>query len=252
MNWGRCGSSDTLSGMSFFEPPLSPEQTEPEEFEEPEWYGPPRHVLGAAIPLRLVLVRTDELVVAITEATAYPNGFEFKLVVRSKQRPSHPYDSPFEFGHPAAMWRHQERAAESGELPPELFRFGIEFADGSKATTVGAHPFEQGLEQEPKGPVLIEHGGGGGNGNWDQNYWVWPLPPAGMLAFVCEWPAKGVALTRDEIDADVIRASAGQAEVLWEDSGGGGSAWGVGQPIRLQRSRNDAVGSADEPEEEPH
>jgi hypothetical protein len=232
--------------VSFFEPPPLPEPPEPEEFKQPEWYGPPRHVLGAAVPLRLLLVRTDELVVAIIEATAYPNGFEFRLAVRSKQRPAYPCDSPFDFGHPA-MWRHHGRMAESGELPPELFRFGIELADGSKATTLGGHPFEQDPEKEPKGPLLIEHGGGGGGGDWDQTYWVWPLPPAGTLAFVCEWPAKGVSLTRYEVDANVIRAAASEAEVLWEDSGGGPSAWGVGQPIRIQRSRSDA----EEPEEEP-
>jgi hypothetical protein len=237
----------TLSAVSFFEPPPPPEPPEPEEFDEPEWYGPPRHVLGAAVPLRLMLVRTDELVIAIIEATAYPNGFEFKLVVRSKQRPSDPYESPFDLGHPA-MWRHHGRMTETGELPPELFRFGIEFADGSKATTLGGHPFGEDAEREPKGPVLIERGGGGGNGNWDQSYWVWPLPPAGPLAFVCEWPAKGISLTRHEIDAKVIRTTAEQTEVLWEDPGGGRFSFGGGQFL-IDTSRADSAESAEEPEQ---
>jgi hypothetical protein len=33
-------------------------------------------VLGAAVPLRLVLVRTDSLAIAITDVSACPSGFE--------------------------------------------------------------------------------------------------------------------------------------------------------------------------------
>ena len=60
-------------------------------------------------------------------------------------------------------------------------------------------------------------GGGGGGGNWETEYWVWPLPPPGPFAFVCEWPAKGIPLTRKEIDAQAMRDAAAQAETLWED-----------------------------------
>jgi hypothetical protein len=45
--------------------------------------------------------------------------------------------------------------------------------------------------------------------------WVWPLPPRGPLALVCEWPEKKIGLTRSEIDADVIVDAAKGAQVLW-------------------------------------
>ena len=222
--------------MSFFEPPDPPlDPPEWGEIDEPEWSGPPRHVLGAAVPLRSLLARTDELAIAITDATAYMNGFEFKLVLRSR-RPSHDYyGGPFGLGEPM-MWRHGRGVVEGGDLPPELFRFGIEFADGSKATTLGGHPFEEGPDHEPEGPLLIERGGGGGGGDWDQSYWVWPLPPPGRLAFVCEWPSKGVSITRLEMDAKVILDAADQAEILWDDPGGRRLSADGGTILRSDRS----------------
>jgi hypothetical protein len=186
-----------------------------------------------------VVARTDECVVAVTDATAYPTGFEFKLVVRSRRGPDAEFDpfemDPLQFHHPL-MWRRMKSAFERGELPPELFRFGIAFADGSKATTLGGHPLGHDPREKPTRPVLRPRGGGGGGGDWNQEYWMWPLPPEGRLAFVCEWPAKGIELTRREIDAGVIRAAAEQAEVLWEESGGRrawsgyGTMYAIGRP----------------------
>ena len=44
-----------------------------------------------------------------------------------------------------------------------------------------------------------------------------PLPPAGKLAFVCEWPAAGIPLTRHEIDAQIILDAASHAQQLFTD-----------------------------------
>lgn len=56
----------------FFEPPPPRPEPDPEDYRQPPWFGPPDRVLGAALPLRLVLARTDKLAVAIMNATAYP------------------------------------------------------------------------------------------------------------------------------------------------------------------------------------
>jgi hypothetical protein len=47
--------------------------------------------------------------------------------------------------------------------------------------------------------------------------WVWPLPPAGPLAFVCEWPARQVGESRVELDARSVRQAAERAVTLWPD-----------------------------------
>jgi hypothetical protein len=64
-------------------------------------------------------------------------------------------------------------------------------------------------------------------GSWHWEFWAWPLPPPGPLAFVCEWPAHGISLTRHEIDAGVLLHAAETVETLWDEPGpaGGGSSW---------------------------
>jgi hypothetical protein len=49
-------------------------------------------------------------------------------------------------------------------------------------------------------------------------HWVWPLPPAGSFAFVCEWPGRGIAESRAKIDAALILEAAGRAVTLWPDN----------------------------------
>jgi hypothetical protein len=63
--------------------------------------------------------------------------------------------------------------------------------------------------------VLVQRGGSGAGRGWDLEFWVWPLPPEGPLAFVCEWPFEGLELQRKEIDAAVIRDAAAKARQLW-------------------------------------
>jgi hypothetical protein len=196
--------------MGFFEAPEPVHEPEPARA---AWAGPPSNVLSAAVPLRLVLARTPDIAIAITNAGAFPTGFEVTLSLRLREAPSGPGFDPL--GHRfMGQLGYGEHTAGPAELPPELFRFGVQFADGRKATTVG-NPFPPG--EDVQGPVLLPRGGGGGGRDWDQAYWVWPLPPPGPVAFVCEWPAHGVEETRHEIDSAVVLDAAASAEMLWDE-----------------------------------
>jgi hypothetical protein len=207
--------------VSFFElPPRPPEPDEPEteDFERPDWQGPPANVLGTPVPLRLVLARTDDVAIAVTDLVAFPTGCEFKLVIRSRRR-THEIDNdplgmfPVDFGR----WRRAE------ELPDDLLRFGVHLSDGTKATSLDEPGWDPDPETTPEPPVLSQSGGaGGGGGDFSYGFWLWPLPPPGPLALVCEWPERGIALERTEIDAGVILEAAQHVETLWEDGGGSG------------------------------
>jgi len=105
-------------------------------------------------------------------------------------------------------------------------------------------PWDYGLDEdddeEPPGPVLMQGGGGGGNGEWESEFWLWPMPPPGPVAFVVEWPAEQVELARQEIDAALFLDAAAKSEVLWPESestrqstGFGGISQIRGRPLRL-------------------
>jgi hypothetical protein len=191
----------------FFEPP--PPLEEPERLERsPPWRHAPSGTLPGVVALQLVLARTAQVVVCVTRLSAYTTGFELDLVTIAG-RESHQLD-PLLFGG-------RSRGPQTGAgIPPEKLRFGVEFADGTKATNTSRR---WGLHDDPPpGPVLNPgSGSGSGGGNCRQSMWVWPLPPPGRLAFVCEWPAAGISLTRHEIDAQIILDAATHAQQLFTD-----------------------------------
>lgn len=95
-----------------------------------------------------------------------------------------------------------------------MLRFGVAFSDGRKVTNVAGRGHGPG---EPTGPVLWGMGGGGGGGRWHQDFWVWPLPPAGPVGFLCEWPAAGIPLSWQEVDAQVLFDAAARSRELFPD-----------------------------------
>ena len=90
--------------------------------------------LGVSTGLRLALARTDDLVVALIDAVAYSTGLSFTLAVVERASSGVSLGDPLEsaFGHFSHGRRHGE------ELPPELLRFGVQFSDRRKATTLGS------------------------------------------------------------------------------------------------------------------
>ena len=75
-------------------------------------------------------------------------------------------------------------------------------------------------------PELILRGTSGfGGRSSETTMWMWPLPPPGLLEFVCEWRAEGIELTRRELDAQVILDAAAQVDELWPDERPVTPAW---------------------------
>lgn len=191
-------------------PPPEPEEDD-EEYEPQPWHGPASNVLGGFSPVDLTLARTADVVVFVRGILAYENGFEFEVEMRCRNwEVSESMGDAFH-GYPPFRRRPGDVA---GEIPPERFRFGIQYPDGSKATNLDSG-FGGGYGDEPEPPVLWERGGSGGGTQWQQRYWVWPLPPAEPFAFVCEWPAAEIPLTHVEVDGAQIVDASRRAEELW-------------------------------------
>jgi len=122
--------------------------------------------------------------------------------------------------------------AGATELPPDLLRFGVEFSDGRRATTIERF---RNSSDEPPEIAFMQRGGGGGGGSWEFSFWIWPLPPAGPLTFAVEWPAEGVELTTCQIDTAPLLEASARSEELWEDDGEIGPG-GVGGTFQYQIS----------------
>jgi hypothetical protein len=173
----------------------------------PEWIGPPENVVPASFPVDLVLARTDQLALSVHSGRAYEHGFEFTLGVRQRKPPQENGHDPMMLWHPGLR-----RGFE------DALRFGIAFADGRKATIFDQRPWWGDPENQTSPDiVLMQRGGGGGGKSWNFEFWAWPLPPDGPVAFVAEWPVEGIELTRAEIDSSVVRDAATRAVMLWPD-----------------------------------
>jgi hypothetical protein len=190
--------------MSFFDDVLAPEP-EPPRPHHP-WDPPEAEFPGVVQANTLLLGRAERAAVAVTGMSAYSTGFE--IFVTARLRPGAEPGSP----------------DRGPEMPPgpaaarRSLRFGLQLADGSKV--LGQHGPGPGRDSEPAGPVLRMFLGGGGPRSFFSRWWAWPLPPAGPLEFVCEWPAFGIAETRAGIDAQLILDGAGRSVRLWpEDEG---------------------------------
>jgi hypothetical protein len=208
--------------MGFFDDVRLPLPPEPEEEPpQPEWFGPPEDWIGGAVPLELVIGRSEEAAAYLTGLVTYPMGFAFTIHVVTRAPTNLGLDA---FDH--APYR-PDQAADRGP-PPELLRYGIEYPDGRRATSVGE--FIQGSSRTmasvgPDAPMpdsdndllLTTAGGSGGARHSEQQCWVWPLPPSdGEVRFVCEWPRFQIPESSVGIDAARIHEAASRATAVWE------------------------------------
>jgi hypothetical protein len=182
------------------------------------WRRQRMEVLPGVAPVALLLARTDDTVMGLTDVRGYPNGFVFLLRLHwalvADRYEQLPWPFP-DWGSPDPL---------DGDLfPEELLRFGVQFADGRRVTNMDRYPFVP-EDLPPDQPVLVEGGGVGSEGGrlgrgafWDLELAVQPLPPPGPLAFVCAWPGRGIPESRVEIDARLILDAAAAARPFFAE-----------------------------------
>lgn len=191
--------------MRFFEPPAPPPPPEPSP--QPDWVAPPAGVVPGLAPVEFLLARSAEAAVAISGAWAYPTGVELRVTVLLRTADPRVDEAIFS---PWLVTTGSQWVVTTGAGPPDEFlRLGVQLVDGRKATNLDHRG------DDPAPPVLMQGGGHGSDVLWVSHYWLWPLPPAGPLAFVVEWPAKEIPETRAEIDASLLHTAAERAVTLW-------------------------------------
>jgi hypothetical protein len=192
-----------MSFVDVFSVPGEPDPERPEVFTRPEWMGPPENELGVAVPLGLILGRSENGAIGLSHALVHSTGvsFELQAVARGLRA-----------GDANRLFHEQHLVDPAEELPDGFLRFGVELPGGARASNLGGRLHRRSWEEEPGGPVLMQHGGGSGMANphdvtMRPAFWLWPLPDPGVLRVSCEWPVVRIGLTTTEIDADAFRAA---------------------------------------------
>lgn len=167
----------------------------PDDDAEAGPFSPPENELPVALPVNLVLARTDDAAVALTRLQAYRAGLSFDLVVRL--RPS------------SALVRddHLNELLWHGRGGGARFLLGVGFADGRRATNVPGSGGD--------GVVLVSGGGSGGMSMVDQSWWLRPLPPEGPLTVAVRCDELGIEESLTELDGTAVRRAAEGVVTLW-------------------------------------
>ena len=82
-------------------------------------------MIPGVAPAGLVLIRTDQVAVAVGDMRAYPNGFEFTMHARLRQE-------EFVWGIGPLDWVADLRTRQA---PERALRLGVLYADGCRART---------------------------------------------------------------------------------------------------------------------
>ncbi len=199
--------------MSFF--PADPPPPDPAEFApQPQpWWAPPGDELPALFPVSELLAATGNVAVAVIGVRVYSTGAEF-LIERRMRRGSMDVrawqDAQLGFG---GHHHHSGSAGFEGRL-----RFGMVLGDGQQLVVDSLFQRSFGPDA-PEGHSLVQTGGNGGGDMSYQRYedalWLWPLPPAGPLELVMQWPDLGIPESRAVMSGEGMRELAAGVRRLW-------------------------------------
>jgi hypothetical protein len=150
----------------------------------------------------LRLGMSDEAVVYFSRPASYRDALRFDMTAVI-------HKDSFESRHPVGLVDIGEYP--TGESPPDEFlRLRVEFADGRSASNLNDDELA-----EPPDIALWQLSGESGGGYYRYEWYLWPLPKAGDLVFVCSWPAFGIDETRTTISGDAVREAALRARNIW-------------------------------------
>jgi len=211
-------SSESQFTRLFFHPTGESSEDERGEVAPRPWspaLGPPGDEIGVAVPLALVLARSENTVVALRQATVHSQGVTLDLVglARGLGR------------REASRLMHEQHLFEVEEPTDAFLRIGLELPDGRRVSNLGVRgPGGRFASlDEPAELVFFEHGGGSSGGGGGQltvqrTFWLWPLPEAGAIQVFCEWPALGIPLTSVELDVAQLAEAKARVVPLWPPS----------------------------------
>jgi hypothetical protein len=158
--------------------------------------------------VRLILARTVDTLVAVTNLRAYPTGVAFTVLLRLRP--------PGVAGHNWMDPGDEPLFPFDNGDPGQALRLWVEDGEGRRS----GHPDQQVdamAEPAPSQPLLQARGGGGSETDYEAECWLWPLPPGGPLTFGCAWPARDIPETRVTLDVEPVRQAASSVVPVFLD-----------------------------------
>lgn len=164
-------------------------------------FSPPENELATPLDLRVELLRTPDLVVALVGGSAYSTGVLLQVQVRVR---------------PASLTLQQRRERAFG-LPPfhHDVLVGMTLPGGAVVSTLGAEPWGPAGDRGPDEPLLVPHGSSSSDTGAETTVWLTPAPPPGRIGVVVAHPELGVGEVHAELDATAIADACARAVELW-------------------------------------
>ena len=206
-----CGCSTfygRVSIVSFFPPDPPEDETEGSEHTPAPWWKPSDDELAAIFPINETIAINDSVALILTMARVYSNGVEFVIERRIRRG-----------GATRSEWREMQSSIHGHfvRFDPDRLRYGVVLGDGQQLI-LDQPPGMYGIT--PEKHSLSQTGGGGGGGEesyrFDDGMWLWPLPPAGPVEIVAQWPAFGIPESHVVLDSAPLIELAGQARPVWD------------------------------------
>lgn len=207
---GRSSAWDYRDAMFFEWPPReSPADPRPvprstDDTDEPV-------IIGGVVPVEVLIARSDTGALAIRGLVAYPTGFEFTIVAHTRRDDTTSGHRSREF-RPIVLLL--DELDDDDVLPRRFLRVGIQFPDGTRVTNLRPSRWRAGPNRPSHGIDFRE--GGGSDVSFASKYWAWPIPEAGVLTVVCEWPSQSISESRIDIDASLIADAAARSHPVWD------------------------------------
>lgn len=192
-----------------------PEPDDDMESEQPRWFGPSDDELPAFFPVSETVASTEHTAIALTMVAVYRDGLEFRLERRLRRRGL----TRDEWGELTAVFmEHHPWGGPRGSA--DRLRYGLVLGDGEQVLADRWGFGGPGAEgDQPNGHMLQRREGGGGGGGrsftGSDALWLWPLPPAGPIELVLQWPSLGIGEERILLDGTALIALADRARSFW-------------------------------------
>jgi hypothetical protein len=161
---------------------------------------PPDDELGVAVPIvPMVLLRNDDLMLAIAGIEAFSTGFVLRAAAMARR--------------PEVLGKHQHFGMHPRHGPGGV-QLGVMYDDGRRGET-SSGPDPRALVTSPERIFIMPRGGHGGPRRLDQSFWIYPLPRSGPITFIARWSDVGLDEQRQEMDSEALLAAAANNSPMW-------------------------------------